>query len=125
MPDIRQQILDAEAATPHVEYSATVIKPPPAPVDANAENLRVIWRILSGTRRAKLEQDYKIWQATLEHLEAIKSIVAQFPEKSPLKKRLSYTPRPPSMWSICSTCNGSGDGDIGYCRICGGDGYVA
>ena len=29
-----------------------------------------------------------------------------------------------SMWSICSTCNGSGDGDIGYCRQCQGDGYI-
>lgn len=124
MSDIRDKIAQAEAATPHVEYSSQVVRPASTPSDPNAENLRTIWRILSGERRAKLEQDYKIWQATVEHVEAIRNVVAQFPVISPLRRRMSYAVKPPSAWSVCGTCQGSGDGDIGYCRMCSGDGYT-
>ena len=124
MSHIKDSIRNAEAATPHVEYSSQVVRPASTPSDHNAENLRTIWRILSPERRKKLEQDYKLWQSTVEHIDSIKAIVAQFPTESPLKRRLKFAVKPPSAWSVCGTCQGSGDGDIGYCRMCSGDGYT-
>ncbi len=124
MPDIRQHILAAESATPHVEYSSQVVRQAPPPVDRDDENYQTLWRQLGGERRAKIEQDYFIWRTVNEHVVAMKNLVAQFPNMSQLKRRLGWTLKPPSAWVICGTCKGSGDGDIGYCRQCQGDGYV-
>lgn len=124
MPDIRQQILAAESATPHVEYSSQVVRPAQSPVDKDNENYQSLWRQLGGERRAKIEQDYFIWKTVNEHVVAMKALVVQFPIASQLKRRLGWSLKPPSAWVICGTCKGSGDGDIGYCRQCQGDGYV-
>lgn len=124
MPDIRDSIRQAESSTPHVEYSSQVVRPAQAPVDKDNENYQSLWRQLGGERRAKIEQDYRIWKALNEHVVAMKALVVQFPIQSQLKRRLGWSLRPPSAWVICGTCKGSGDGDIGYCRQCQGDGYV-
>lgn len=124
MPDIRQQIHAAETATPHVEYSSQVVRPAQELSDRNDENYQMLWRQLGGERRARLEQDFKIWKALNEHVVAMKNLVVQFPIQSQLKRRLGWSLRPPGGWVICGTCKGSGDGDIGYCRQCQGDGYV-
>lgn len=124
MPDIRDSIRQAESATPNVEYSSQVVRPAQELADKNDENYQAVWRQLSGERRAKLEQDYRIWGVLNEHVTSMKNLVVQFPMQSQLKKRLGWSLRPPSAWVICGTCHGSGDGDIGYCRQCQGDGYV-
>ena len=124
MSDIRQHIHAAESATPHVEYSSQVVREAPPPVDRDNENYQSLWRQLGGERRAKLEQDYRSWGVFNEHVASMKNLVIQFPMQSQLKKRLGWSFRPPSAWVICGTCQGSGDGDIGYCRQCQGDGYV-
>lgn len=124
MSDIRNAIHAAESSTPHVGYSSQVVREAPPPVDRDNENYQSLWRQLGGERRTKLEQDFKIWKALNEHVVAMKNLVVQFPIQSQLKKRLGWSLRPPSAWVICGTCRGSGDGDIGYCRQCSGDGYI-
>lgn len=122
---IRSAIAAAESAAGHVSYAYEVVRPAQAQADPNETNYDHIWRHLSGERRGKLEQDYKIWKVADEHVRAVRALAAQFPLPSQMKKRLSWTLRPPASWEICHLCNGRGDGDIGYCRFCQGDGYLS
>lgn len=124
MSDIHDRIRQAEAASPHVEYTAQVIRPASDTPCPHEERYRFIRSHVVGARRARLDQDYAIWTSVREHVGSIQSILAQFATVSPFKRRLSLLMRPPAGWRVCSTCNGSGDGDIGYCRQCGGDGYT-
>jgi len=105
-------------------YTSEVIEPAAPAPDRDKENYTLLWRQLGGERRSRIEQDWKIYHAAQEHIQSLRSLAAQFPQPSQLRKRLGYTLRPPAGWVLCGYCDGSGAGDIGYCRNCQGDGYI-
>lgn len=105
-------------------YTAEVIAPAAPPPDRDKENYTSLWRQLSGERRSRIEQDWKIYYAAQQYVDSLRQLAAMFPDQSQLRKRLVPWMRPPAGWVICGHCDGSGTGDIGYCRNCQGDGYV-
>ena len=60
MPDIRQHILAAESATPHVEYSSQVVREAPPSADRDDENyqsLSVVPRLSRTTASGRLSMN--------------------------------------------------------------------
>lgn len=124
---IKALVRKAEADQPWADVVIEVVAPATPSDDPNESAYLAIRRCLSGARRAKLEQDYGIWQVLHSDLRDLmaKTTGQMVIRDSPLMVRLStMRMRPPTGWRLCSKCNGSGEGDIGYCRECKGNGYV-
>ena len=125
MNDTMKRIREAEAATPHIDVNAVVLAEAPEPPDLDLDRYAELYNELKKTdQRCSLAQDYAVWINTLSLVNQIKSLAqAEFLPGPAVERLKTVGIRPPRKWMLCQTCGGSGDGDIGYCRLCSGHGY--
>jgi hypothetical protein len=116
----------AVADTPLQVRVLTAAQPLVPPDKVSYEALR---RHLTGLQRTRLDCDFYLWQEAFEFLERLTDLARKNADDpstiGPLKKRLMRPlARSPRFWKVCEICSGKGNGDIGYCRGCEGNGYV-
>ena len=126
---IKDKIEQAEKGVPAQDVSAVVAREALPLPDPDEENYKVMRGKLTDIRRAKLEADYRLWQAAAPIMQQLQSLASSSHIDtgflSPGIRRLMYRPlKSPRYWRICQTCNGKGDGELSYCFKCSGDGYV-
>lgn len=129
---MRKQIAEAEANTPHVDTKYTVIAE--AQEDFKSDDERqyeYLYTRLPRSQKKSLAHDYIAYQVLHSTCQSLLSdaqnclLNAGMIEPGPLLSRLTRpVVRPPSKWRICGICNGSGDSpEIAKCNACGGHGY--
>ena len=128
---IRSLIQAAEHATPRQDLQVEVLCQAAPEADPNQANYLRVRAQLATTHRETLDRDYQLYALVAGLVAEIKAKVVESRQgdlsgtRSPLQKRLQWIlVRPPVQWRVCSYCNGSGQGDIGYCRGCEGFGYA-
>ena len=126
---IKDKIDQAEKGVPAQDVSAVVAREALPLADPDEENYKVMRGKLTDNRRAKLEADYRLWQAAITLMEQLISLASgshiETGFLSPGIRRLMYRPlKAPRYWKVCQTCNGKGEGELSYCIKCQGDGYV-
>lgn len=126
---IKDKIDQAEKGVPAQDVSAVVAREALPLPDPDEENYKMMRGKLTDIRRAKLEADYRLWQAAIPLMEQLISLASGLHIEtgflSPGIRRLIYRPlKAPRYWRICQTCNGCGEGELSYCIKCSGDGYV-
>jgi hypothetical protein len=124
---IQAAIDEAEKVVPSCELSVQVVADRPTLPSPDETKYQQLRRELVGAARARLDQDYTLWQLTWPLMEQIIQTAMQNSDPSLpslVKTRLTRPlVRPPRVWRLCSVCNGTATGELGYCLKCQGGGY--
>jgi hypothetical protein len=122
-------IKHAESSNPDKELTIKVVSEAPPMPSPDERQYREMRQHLVGRNRAKLEQDYLLWQEAWPLMEQLIQLARRDPVDpsnfSPARSRLLRPlVRAPRHWRLCEFCKSTGDGDIGYCQKCMGNGYA-
>jgi len=125
---IQSLIRAAESSTPDQGLEVKVIAPATPKPDANEQAYIDLRSRLVGKPRKRIEQEYRLWLAAKEKLSELKQIFNSLhipgEDLSEIeRKAYGILNTSPSKWRLCDKCKGLGDGEIGYCRNCKGEGY--
>lgn len=125
---IQSLIRAAELSTPDQGLEIKVVAPATPSPDVNERAYVDLRSRLAGKPRMRLEQDYSLWCDLHQWVQQIKEWIQPSIEEleinSPLHRRVrNFCFPPPTRWKFCEKCKGTGEGDIGYCRGCEGNGY--
>lgn len=125
---IKAAVEAAEKAVAAMQVSVRVVAPGQTLPDPDKTRYEQLRKHLKGMQQGRLDSDYYLWAACAEAFKQILEKANNMPSPEhigPARKRLMRPQvRPPRFWRICVTCNGTGSGDIGYCRGCEGNGYI-
>ena len=120
-----ERIRQAESEVPRFDPTALVLSEAPELPDPDLDRYVELYNtVKTGQQKCTLAQDYAAWEDTKVLLDMVRAAAKDEFIPGPAVERLKRIGiKPPKKWMLCSTCGGSGDGDIGYCRNCSGHGY--
>ena len=120
-----EKIRQAESEVPHFDPTALVLSEAPDPPDLDLDRYTELYNTLqTGQQKCTLAQDYAAWDETRVLLDMVRATAKDdFIPGPAVEKIKRMAIKPPRKWMLCSTCGGSGEGDIEYCRIYLGHGY--